>query len=142
METFWRDVQYGVRTLRKSPGFTAIAILTLALGIGADTAIFSVVNGVVLSSLPYRQPDRLVIVWAKNPQGRDISPSYLDFQDWQRSTRSFQYMAAFTFQAYDLTHPGTAEHLTGWQVSAAGEPPTPPKEAPGHPRPARAAHSL
>jgi predicted permease len=117
VETFWRDVQYGVRTLRKSPGFTAIAILTLALGIGANTAIFSVVNGVVLSSLPYRQPDRLVIVWAKNPQGRDISPSYLDFQDWQRSTRSFQDMAAFTFQAYDLTNPGTPEHLNGWQVS-------------------------
>jgi predicted permease len=117
VETFWRDVQYGVRTLRKSPGFTAIAILTLALGIGANTAIFSVVNGVVLSPLPYRQPDRLVIVWAKNPQGRNISPSYLDFQDWQRSTRSFQEMAAFTFQAYDLTNPGTPEHFTGWQVS-------------------------
>ena len=121
METLWRDVKYGVRTLLRSPGFTAIAVLTLALGIGANTAIFSVVHGVVLSSLPYRQPDQLVVVWAKNPQGRNmgrnISPSYPDFQDWQRNTRSFQEMAAFTLQAYDLTNPGSPEHLDGWLVS-------------------------
>ena len=118
MDRFWRDLKYGIRTLAKSPGFTIVAVLTLALGIGANTAIFSVVNSVVLAPLPYRQPDRLVLVWAKNPAGRDIAPSYPDFQDWQRSTHSFQDMAAFTWHAYDVIHPGAPEHLDGWQVSS------------------------
>ena len=119
MERFWRDLKYGIRTLAKSPGFTIIAVLTLALGIGANTAIFSVVNSVVLAPLPYLQPDQLVIVWAKNPAGRYIAPSYPDFQDWQRNTHSFQDMAAFTYHAYDVTHPGAPEHLDGWQISPA-----------------------
>src|SRR5947209_5246955 len=117
MERLWRDLKYGIRTLAKSPGFTIIAVLTLALGIGANTAIFSVVNSVVLAPLPYRQPDQLVIVWAKNPAGRYIAPSYPDFQDWQRDTRSFQEMAAFNSHAYDVTHPGVPEHLDGCQIS-------------------------
>ena len=118
MERFWRDLKYGIRTLAKSPGFTIIAVLTLALGIGANTAIFSVVNSVVLAPLPYRQPDQLVLVWAKNPAGRYIAPSYPDFQDWQRATHSFQDMAAFAAHAYDVTNPGAPEHLDGWQVSS------------------------
>jgi predicted permease len=113
-----QDLLYTLRSLRKAPGFTLVVILTLALGIGANTAIFSVVNGVVLAPLPYYQPDQLVVVWEKNPSGRNISPSYLDFQDWQRSTRSFQGMAAFTWHAYDLTNPGSPEHLDGWQISS------------------------
>jgi putative ABC transport system permease protein len=113
-----QDLLYTFRSLRKAPGFTLVVILTLALGIGANTAIFSVVNGVVLSPLPYHQPDQLLVVWEKNPSGRNISPSYLDFQDWQRSTRSFQDMAAFTWHAYDLTNPGSPEHLDGWQISS------------------------
>lgn len=113
-----QDLLYTLRSLRKAPGFTLVVILTLALGIGANTAIFSVVNGVVLAPLPYHQPDQLVVVWEKNPSGRNISPSYLDFQDWQRSTRSFQEMAAFTWHAYDLTNPGSPEHLDGWQISS------------------------
>jgi len=118
LETLWSDVRFGLRMFRRSPGFTAVAVLTLALGIGANTAIFSVVDGVLLSPLPYRQPDQLVLVWAKNPLGRNIAPSYPDFQDWQRSTRSFQDMAAFTWHSYDLTNPGSPEHLGGWQVSS------------------------
>src|SRR5947209_9622244 len=118
MDTFWRDLKYGIRTLTKSPGSTIVAVLTLALGIGANTAIFSIVNGVVLAPLPYRQPDRLVIVWAKNPAGRFIAPSYPDFQDWQRNTHSFEDMAAFTAHAFDVTNPGAPEHLDGWQVSS------------------------
>lgn len=113
-----QDLLYTLRSLRKAPGFTLVVILTLALGIGANTAIFSVVNGVVLAPLPYHQPDQLVVVWEKNPSGRNMSPSYLDFQDWQRNTRSFQEMAAFTWHAYDLTNPGSPEHLDGWQISS------------------------
>jgi predicted permease len=113
-----QDLLYTLRSLRKAPGFTIVAILTLALGIGANTAIFSVVNGVVLAPLPYHQADQLVIVWEKNSLGRNLSPSYPDFQDWQRATRSFQDMAAFTWHAYDLTNPGSPEHLDGWQISS------------------------
>lgn len=116
METLWRDLRYAIRTLGRSPGFTLIAILTLALGIGANTAIFSVVDTVVLSPLPYHHPDQLVIVWQNNPQRRHISPSYPDIQDWQQSTHSFEGIAAFAFHPYDLTNPGSPEHLSGWQI--------------------------
>jgi predicted permease len=118
MSFLWQDLLYTLRSLRKAPGFTVVVILTLTLGIGANTAIFSVVNGVVLAPLPYHQPDQLVIVWEKNPLGRTLSPTYPDFQDWRRATRSFQDMAAFTWHAYDLTNPGSPEHLDGWQISS------------------------
>jgi predicted permease len=119
METLIQDLRYGVRMLAKAPGFTAIAVLTLALGIGANTAIFSVVEGVLLTPLPFSQPNRLVIVWQKNlTLKKDISASYPDFQDWQRSTRSFQEMAAVNWQDYDLTNPGKPEHVKGMQVSS------------------------
>jgi predicted permease len=118
MEIFLRDLKFGIRTLLRSPGFTTIAVLTLALGIGANTAIFSVVQGVVLSPLPYDHPDQLVIAWEKNQQGRFVSPSYPDFQDWQRSAHAFQSMAAFTSREYDLTNTQSPEHLSGWQISS------------------------
>lgn len=105
--------------LAKAPGFTAIAILALALGIGANTAMFSVIEGVVLAPLPYRQPDRLVVVWESNLHFKHIVwPSYPNFQDWQRTARSFQEMAALRWQDYDLTSPGAPEHLVGGNVSS------------------------
>jgi predicted permease len=110
---------YALRSLRKSPGFTAAAILTLALGIGANTAIFSVVEGVVLAPLPYADPDRLTMVRENNlTLKREMSVSYPDFLDWQRSARSFQQVAAVKFQVFDLTSPGTPEHLDGAEVSS------------------------
>jgi predicted permease len=114
-----RDVRYACRSLRTGPGFAAAAILTLALGIGANTAIFSVVEGVVLSPLPFRQPDRLVMVRENNlTLKREMSVSYPDFLDWQRTARSFEQMAAIRFGSFDLTSPGTPEHLDGEELSA------------------------
>jgi hypothetical protein len=118
LEHFARDVRFGVRALRKNPGFAIVAVLTLALGIGANTAIFSVVESAVLAPLPYPQPDRLVMVSESRPNLKEMAISYPDFQDWQRNARSFKGMAAFWFRDYDLTNPGTAEHLDGMEVSS------------------------
>lgn len=119
LEQFLQDVRFGARTLGKNPGFAMVAIVTLALGIGANTAIFSVVESVVLAPLPYPQPDRLVFVSESRPNVKQLSITYPDFRDWQRSTRSFEQMAAFNWRDYDLTSPGTAEHLNGTEVSSA-----------------------
>ncbi len=118
-EQLWQDVRFGARMLRKNPGFAAVAILTLALGIGANTAIFSVFENVVLAPLPYSQPDRLVTVWESNPRFPRVYISYLNVLDWQRGARSFQQMSAFMGQGFDLTNPGTPEHLDGKEISAS-----------------------
>ena len=94
MTTLIQDLRYGLRTLAKNPGFTAVALLALALGIGANTAIFSVVNGVLLRPLPYPEPARLMIIYEKTDFG-ESSVSYPDFLDWQRENHSFAGMAAF-----------------------------------------------
>jgi len=119
LESFYVDVRYALRILSKNPGFTIIAILTLALGIGANAAIFSVVQGVLLAPLPYSEPDRLVLVWQYNlTLKHPISVSYPDFLDWQRDARSLQQMAAFDSQDRNLTAPGTPEHLDGEEISS------------------------
>ena len=117
-ETLLQDLRYALRQLFRSPGFAATAILTLALGIGANTAIFSVVQGVVLAPLPYPQPDRLVLVQQSRPNVQHLDISYPDFLDWQRNSRSFEQMAALTWRDYNLTGPGTSEHLKGMEVSS------------------------
>src|SRR5277367_2375837 len=119
LEILTQDVRFGVRMLRRSPVFTFVAILTLALGIGANTAIFSVVQGVLLSPLPYSHPERLVLVWQYNlALKHPISVSYPDFLDWQRGARSFQQMAAYDSQDRNLTAPGTPEHVNGEEISS------------------------
>jgi predicted permease len=118
LEQFARDVRFGVRALRKNPGFAIVAVSTLALGIGANTAIFSVVENAVLAPLPYPQPDRLVRVSESRPNLKQMDISHPDFQDWQRNARSFEQMAALTWREYDLTSPGVAEHLDGMEVSS------------------------
>jgi putative ABC transport system permease protein len=112
------DLRYALRMLRRSPGFTAVAVLTLALGIGANTAIFSLFEGAVLAPLPYRDAERLVVVWQSNPQTPRIFPSAPDFQDWRRNARSFEQMAAILSNARDLTNPGAPEHLSGREISS------------------------
>jgi predicted permease len=118
MGTLIQDLRFGLRMLGKSPGFTAVAVLTLALGIGANTAMFSVMQGVVLAPLRYVNPDRLVMVWENNPRFPRTWVSYPNFRDWQRSARSFQQMAAFREQGVDFAGPGTPEHLNGKEISS------------------------
>jgi putative ABC transport system permease protein len=96
MSTFVQDLRYGLRTLSRAPGFTAVAVLTLALGVGANAAIFSVLRAVVLRDLPYRDPDRIAVMWTKNiRQNLPDGTSYLNFRDWQAQSRQFEAMAAY-----------------------------------------------
>ncbi|HLY41451.1 MAG TPA: ABC transporter permease [Terracidiphilus sp.] len=118
METLLQDLRFALRTLARSPGFTATAILTLALGIGANTAVFSVVDGVVLKPLPYPEPDRLVLLWESRPHTPQLDISIPDFLDWESANRSFAGMAAMDWRSYDLTGPGAAAHVDGMQVTS------------------------
>ena len=96
MDAFRQDLRHAVRTLSKSPGFAAVAVLTLALGVGANTAIFSVLQAVVLRDLPYRDPDRIAVMWTWNlQQNLPDGSSYLNFRDWQEQSRQFGQMAAY-----------------------------------------------
>jgi len=118
VQMLWQDLRFALRMLRKSPSFTVVAVLTLALGIGANTAMFSVMQGVVLAPLQYANADRLVMVWENNPRFPRTWVSYPNFRDWQRSARSFQQMAAFRQQGVDFAGPGTPEHLNGKEISS------------------------
>ena len=118
MRTFWQDVRYGARLLWKNPGFTIIAVLTLALGIGANAALFSVVNGVLLSPLPYQQPERLVALYTSRATFDRGSISYPNFIDWRRGTRTFAQMAAYRSDDFNLTGQGEPERLDTEMVSA------------------------
>jgi hypothetical protein len=118
MQTLIEDVRYGLRMLRKNPGFTAVAVLTLALGIGANTAVFSIVNGVLLNSLPFPDPDKLVTLFESKPNFNEGSISYPNFQDWQRENHSFSAIAAYRHDSFSLTGSGEAEQVEGKMVSA------------------------
>jgi putative ABC transport system permease protein len=116
MTSLGQDIRYGWRALRKSPGFTAVAVLVLALGIGANTAIFSVVNAVLLRPLPFDQPDRLVQLYHVPPQASfpgipifSVSPA--NFLDWRAQAHSFEGMSAYGFGRYTLTGTGRPEAI-------------------------------
>jgi putative ABC transport system permease protein len=117
MNKLWQDVRFGARMLAKKPGLTFVAVLTLALGIGANTAIFSVVNAVLLRPLPYAQPDRLVFAFRMQPPILRGPISRPDFLEWQAQNQSFQTMAAYTYATFNLTGVDQAERLRGALVS-------------------------
>src|SRR6266851_5699157 len=118
MMSLWQDVRYGLRLLGKNPGFTAIAILTLALGIGANTALFSVVNGVLLNPLPFPNPDELVAVYTKSPTFQESSISYPNFLDWQKDNHSFAALSAFRSDDFNMTGAGEPERVHTHMISA------------------------
>jgi putative ABC transport system permease protein len=115
----WQDLRYAARVLRKNPGFTLVAILTLALGIGATTAIFSVVNGVVLRPLPYAAPDRLVVIWGNlhRPGLDEIPGSAGEYVDYRDRTRAFEVVAAYDTDGFNLTGSGDPERIEGAVVT-------------------------
>jgi len=118
MSSLLRDVRHSVRALRQSPGFTAVAVLTLAIGIGANTAIFSFVDAMLLRPLPYPDADRIVRVMEKPPRGQRNGISTLNFLDWQKDNTVFDFMSAQTGDAVTLTGGTEPVQLRGAQVSA------------------------
>jgi putative ABC transport system permease protein len=118
IDSVLQDMRYAARMLRKSPGFAAIAILTLALGIGANTALFSVVNGVLLNPLAYPHPNQLTAIYGTTPGVYRGPITYLNFLDWQRDARTFSSMAMYRNQDYNFIGKGWAERLSGYMVSA------------------------
>ena len=119
MSTLWQDLRYGFRMLLKSPGFTLVTVLALALGIGANSAIFSVVNAVLLKPLPFPTAERLVFISEWSQQVPNMSVSYPNFTDWRDQTRTFEQLTAFRGAGLILTGTGEPERLDGREVSAS-----------------------
>jgi len=118
VENLIQDVKYGFRLLRNNPGFTAVAVLTLALGIGANTAIFSVVNAVLLKPLSYPDSGRLVWLSERSPSFTVLSISYPNYLDWQAQQHVFEHVGVYNFGGYNLTGEGDPEQLSGVHASA------------------------
>ncbi len=117
-----RDIDYGLRMLRRNPGFAALAVLTLGLGIGAATAVFTLVNAVLLRALPYRDPQQLVFLWQPNPHFPGVpleafGPFNADFYAWQQQSRSFAHLALFTNDRMNLSANGSAVRIDGSRVT-------------------------
>src|ERR671914_908147 len=119
LEDFLRDVRYGARSLRRRPGFSAVVVLTLAVGIGGTTAIFGAVHGVLLAPLPYRDPERIITVWTNDriegDEKQDVAPG--NFVDWRERQRSFATFASANPYSMDYLGPDGPEHLGTWLVS-------------------------
>ena len=118
METLFQDLRYGLRMALKSPAFTAVAVITLALGIGANTAVFSIVNGVLLNPLPFPQADQLVALGENKANFENGSISYPNFYDWQKDNRAFSSMAVSRVFSFNLIGAGEPEQIDGDLVSS------------------------
>ncbi len=118
MESLWQDLRYGWRSLWKQPVFALVAIITLGLGIGANAALFSVVNGVLLNPLPYPQPEQLVALNQSRPNAPAGSISYLNFLDWQKENKTFSAMAVSRQSSFALVGAGEAERVRGRRCTA------------------------
>jgi len=155
MENLWKDLRFALRNLRKRPGFTLIVALTLTLGIGANTAIFSVAHAVLLAPLPYHEPDRLVALWAKNDKKNLTQQpvSYPNFKDWKERNQVFEQLAGARGESFSLTDRSEPERVSGLRVSvnilsllgakpAMGRDFLPEEEQPGHEAVALVGHTL
>ncbi len=123
MQTLLQDLKFGLRMLAKSPGFTIVAVLTLALGIGASTAVFSIVNAVLLKPLPYPHADRIVFPWRQSPPGIDLGYNEIpwgarDVQKFRHDVKSFAEVGAFEAAGFNLTGTGDPVRVDGVRVSA------------------------
>jgi putative ABC transport system permease protein len=118
MDSLLQDIRYAIRVLLKSPGFTAVALLTLTLGIGANTAIFSVVNAVLLRPLPYQESEKLVFITERSPVLEGMSVAYPNFLDWRDQNSVFDNIGVYRRQSFNLTGGGEPERLVGGEVSA------------------------
>src|SRR5262245_12510665 len=119
MRTLLQDLRYGARMLLKKPGFSVVAVVTLSLGIGANTAIFSVVNGVLLRPLPFAEPERLVALWETRGDASDDTVSYPDFADWRAQQSVFERMAVYRNNTLTLT--GQAQPAVLRAVNASAD---------------------
>src|SRR5918911_3903252 len=118
MTNLWLDVRYGLRMIMKSPGFTIVAVITMMLGIGANTTIFSVVNAILLRPLPVAQPERLVNVHSTSPDGTSFhSFSYPDYVDYRDQNQVFDGLVAYTINTYSMTTAGQSERVFGCVTS-------------------------
>jgi putative ABC transport system permease protein len=113
-----QDIRYSIRVLVAKPGFTLVAVLTIALGIGANTAIFSVINSVLLQPLPFDEPDRLTLMWTTTEEDANAAVSWMDFVDWREQAEGYEGVAVFRRENHILTGIGVAERLLGAKVSA------------------------
>src|SRR5262245_41353835 len=121
METLRQDLSYGFRTLFKNPGFTAVAVLSLAIGIGANSAIFGVINAVLLRPLPYQDADRLAILWQRSP-GLNVAQDWFSpgqYLDVKTQNQVFEQVAVTIGASFNLTGQGGPEHVDGARVSAS-----------------------
>ena len=119
MGAFWRDLRYGARTLRRNPGFAVVAILTLAIGIGANVMIFSVVNGVLLRPLPFPDSQRIVTIWETDANRGIVhgTASAAELLDWRDLNHSFKDLSGWRALYFTITGNGEPEQVWGSQVS-------------------------